>query len=265
MSKASRRRTITDEIIDLRKEKKKQFGALRQSITGISAGATGAIGSSGGSTAGSQQAAGVNINEFPDSVFRIFDDSNAAIDSKLEFNVNGVPDNTTVTWFVSGESGILCFVDSGVTQLFSNNIKFIVGSTALEMNDRPIILDADSNAIIGSVFEGRLFFVNLSGSTQFTIQTSPPKVDVRNKKIENVLDPVLDLDAVNLRTLNQRLQEIVIEFHDIIRVFVGISESATFDIGTKETSTISASVTIIIPTRESATIDEHSIIIVTSP
>jgi len=61
-SKASRRKTVTDEIIDLRKEKKKQYGALRQGATGVSSGALGGIGQSGGGQAGAPQAGFLKVS-----------------------------------------------------------------------------------------------------------------------------------------------------------------------------------------------------------
>jgi len=51
LSKASRRKTTIDSLIETRRELKKAYGAQRQAATGISAGSLGGIGSSGGSQA----------------------------------------------------------------------------------------------------------------------------------------------------------------------------------------------------------------------
>ncbi len=50
-------------------------------------------------------------------------------------------------------------------------------------------------------------------------------IDMNVNKIIELDDPINDLDAVNLRTLNRKIQELVSTFHNEIRVNAGISES----------------------------------------
>jgi len=52
-------------------------------------------------------------------------------------------------------------------------------------------------------------------------------IDMNNNKIIRLGDPINDLDAVNLRTLNQKIAQIVSQFHDVIRIQEGISEVVT--------------------------------------
>jgi len=169
---------------------------------------------------------GVGGNEFPDNLFRIFDEFDPT--AKLSFNVDGVFTGTTVTWFVPNASGIVCLLDSGFTQLFEDGIEFIGASPGLDMNGRFITLDADADSQLGVIFDD-VYTLNLGGALEHLIQTSPPRMDVFLKKIENVLDPVLDLDAVNFRTLNNKIQEVVAQFHNTIMFTEGIFEFVQID------------------------------------
>jgi len=169
---------------------------------------------------------GAGANEFPDNLFRIFDEFDPT--AKLSFNVDGVFTGNTVTWFVPNASGIVCLLDSGFTQLFEDGIEFIGASPGLDMNGRLITLDVDGDSNLGVIFTNT-FTMNLGGSLEYLVQTSPPRVDVFFKKVENVLDPILDLDAVNFRTLNNKIAEVVAIFHNTIMLTEGIFEFSQID------------------------------------
>lgn len=161
------------------------------------------IGNGAWRVAGSSVAGAAAGNEFADNLFRIFDDFDPT--SKLEFRVDGVPPATTVTWFVQGSSGTVALLDSGFVQIFTDNIQF-AGLGTLDMNGRLIILDADGDSKLGALIDD-VFTLNLGGTLEFLIQLNPDRfVDVFFKRIQNVNDPVFDLDAVNLRTLNNAIQ-----------------------------------------------------------
>lgn len=167
---------------------------------------------------------GAAANEFADNLFRIFDDFDPT--SKLAFNVDGVFPATTVTWFVPNASGIVCLLDSGFTQLFEDNIKFIGAATGLELNNRVLRMNAAGDSFLGTLFAPDVFTINLTGTLEFLIQLNPDRfVDVFFKRIINVNDPINDLDAVNLRTLNAAIAGIG-PFINVAMATVIISEFA---------------------------------------
>jgi len=211
MGKAKRFNTY-DETVKTARERAKAFGLQRQDLAGI--------GSSFRSsplppiiTTKTSSSQGVISpgSEFADSLFRIFDDfSPATLNSKLAFSIDGVPDNTTVTWFAQGSSGIVALLDSGFTQIFTDNIKFSGGATGLELNSRVLKMNVAGDSFLGTPLAADIFSINLTGLLEFVVQLNPDRlVDVFLKRIQNVNDPIFDLDAVNLRTLNNAIQNAV--------------------------------------------------------
>lgn len=142
-------------------------------------------------SAGTETIVGVGGNEFQDNLFRIFDD----IDNtrKLAFQTGGIAASTTRTWTAQNASGTVALLDSGLTQVFSDNIDMnsnTISEVGL-LSFNPTTFNFSINDVGGGSIDlnlpaARNFRVILAGTQRFTVLSSGA-VDLRNSGIQGAL------------------------------------------------------------------------------
>jgi len=113
-----------DETVKSARERSKSFGVERQNLSGIGSTFRSAPLPPIITTKSASSQGGISLGpEFPDNLFRIFDD----IDNtrKIAFQAGGIAASTTRTLTIQNADGVVALLDGSLTQIFSGINEFI--------------------------------------------------------------------------------------------------------------------------------------------